>query len=194
MPTRMTFTMQTGIVRFSNLSRKQVDGERFIVVNITASYSDNVLTFKVKASGAHVSEVDGKTIYDFYPAMLPSGHVRYSGPQLAKIKDAADPTFTHRVRVVFPWQGNADKKDATPWILFAAKGDGKTTTGKHNEGDEVMVGFIDGNVERPYVMGALQTKVAYDQNLNVDFDTPGGHHMRLTDGTGGGLAKFVTSA
>ena len=174
----------------------EVDGERFIVVNITASYSDNVLTFKVKASGAHahVSEVDSKTIYDFYPAMLPSGHVRYSGPQLAKIKDAADPTFTHRVRVVFPWQGNADKKDATPWILFAAKGDGKTTTGKHNEGDEVMVGFIDGNVERPYVMGALQTKVAYDQNLNVDFDTPGGHHMRLTDGTGGGLAKFVTSA
>ena len=175
----------------------EVDGERFIVVNITASYSDNVLTFKVKASGAHVSEVNGKTIYDFYPAMLPSGHVRYSGPQLAIIKDADDPTFSHRVRVVFPWQGEADKvdkKDATPWITFATKGDGKTTTGKHNAGDEVMVGFVDGNVERPYVMGALQTKVAYDQNLNVDFDTPGGHHMRLTDGTGGGLAKFVTSA
>ena len=175
----------------------EVDGERFIVVNITASYSDNVLTFKVKASGAHVSEVDGNTIYDFYPAMLPSGHVRYSGPQLAIIKDADDPTFSHRVRVVFPWQGEADKvdkKDATPWITFATKGDGKTTTGKHNAGDEVMVGFVDGNVERPYVMGALQTKVAYDQNLNVDFDTPGGHHMRLTDGTGGGLAKFVTSA
>ena len=175
----------------------EVDGERFIVVNITASYSDNVLTFKVKASGAHVSEVDGTTIYDFYPAMLPSGHVRYSGPQLAIIKDADDPTFTHRVRVVFPWQGkadNVDKKDATPWITFATKGDGKTTTGKHNAGDEVMVGFVDGNVERPYVMGALQTKVAYDQNLNVDFDTPGGHHMRLTDGTGAGLAKFVTSA
>ena len=175
----------------------EVDGERFIVVNITASYSDNVLTFKVKASGAHVSEVNGNTIYDFYPAMLPSGHVRYSGPQLAIIKDADDPTFSHRVRVVFPWQGEADKvdkKDATPWITFATKGDGKTTTGKHNAGDEVMVGFVDGNVERPYVMGALQTKVAYDQNLNVDFDTPGGHHMRLTDGTGAGLAKFVTSA
>ena len=175
----------------------EVDGERFIVVNITASYSDNVLTFKVKASGAHVSEVGGKKIYDFYPAIIPSGHVRYSGPQLAIIKDADDPTFSHRVRVVFPWQGEADKadkKDATPWITFATKGDGKTTTGKHNAGDEVMVGFVDGNVERPYVMGALQTKVAYDQNLNVDFDTPGGHHMRLTDGTGAGLAKFVTSA
>ena len=125
----------------------EVDGERFIVVNITASYSDNVLTFKVKASGAHVSEVNGNTIYDFYPAMLPSGHVRYSGPQLAIIKDADDPTFSHRVRVVFPWQGEADKvdkKDSTPWITFATKGDGKTTTGKHNAGDEVMVGFVDG--------------------------------------------------
>jgi hypothetical protein len=175
----------------------EVDGERFIVVNISATYKDNKLTFQAKAIGAHVSEVGGKKIYQYYPAMIPSGHVRYSGPQLAKIKDAADPTFSHRVRVVFPWQGeadNVDKKDATPWITFATKGDGKTTTGKHNAGDEVMVGFVDGNVERPYVMGALQTKVAYDQNLNVDFDTPGGHHMRLTDGTGAGLAKFVTSA
>ena len=175
----------------------EVDGERFIVVNISATYKDNKLTFQAKAIGAHVSVVGEKKIYDFYPAIIPSGHVRYSGPQLAIIKDADDPTFTHRVRVVFPWQGEADnvnKKDATPWITFATKGDGKTTTGKHNAGDEVMVGFVDGNVERPYVMGALQTKVAYDQNLNVDFDTPGGHHMRLTDGTGGGLAKFVTSA
>jgi hypothetical protein len=175
----------------------EVDGERFIVVNISATYKDNKLTFQAKAIGAHVSEVGGKKIYQYYPAMIPSGHVRYSGPQLAIIKDADDPTFSHRVRVVFPWQGEADKadkKDATPWITFATKGDGKTTTGKHNAGDEVMVGFVDGNVERPYVMGALQTKVAYDQNLNVDFDTPGGHHMRLTDGTGAGLAKFVTSA
>ena len=176
----------------------KVNGELFIVVDISAAYKNNQLTFQVKASGAHQYEdKEKKTHYDFYPAIIPSGHVRYSGPQLAIIKDADDPTFTHRVRVVFPWQGEADKtdkKDATPWITFATKGDGKTTTGKHNAGDEVMVGFVDGNVERPYVMGALQTKVAYDQNLNVDFDTPGGHHMRLTDGTGAGLAKFVTSA
>ena len=57
-----------------------------------------------------------------------------------------------------------------------------------------MVGFIDGNVERPYVMGAMQTKVPGNPNINVDFNTPGGHFMRLTDGTGLGLIKFVTSA
>ena len=172
----------------------QVNGERFIVVDISAAYEGNHLTFKVQGSGAYQYKKDNKTYYDFYPAVIPSGHVRYSGPQMAKIKDASDPTFKNRVRVVFPWQDNADVKDATPWVPFAAKGDGKTSTGKHNKNDEVLVGFIDGNIERPYVIGATQTEVPDDLTINVDFDTPGGHHMRLTDGLGGGMANFVASA
>ena len=172
----------------------QVNGERFIVVDISAAYKGNQLTFKVQGSGAYQYKKDNKTYYDFYPAVIASGHVRYSGPQMAKIKDASDPTFKNRVRVVFPWQDNADVKDATPWVPFAAKGDGKTSTGKHNKDDEVLVGFIDGNIERPYVIGATQTKVPDDPTINVDFDTPGGHHMRLTDGLGGGMANFVASA
>ena len=174
-----------------------VNGERFIVVGISVSGNNNDLKVQVTASGVHQYKKDKKDFYDFYPAMIPSGHVRYSGPQMATIKDASDPSFRNRVRVAFPWQGDidkVDKKDATPWIVFATKGDGKPTTGKHNEKDDVMVGFIDGNVERPYVMGAIQSKVPGNPNINVDFNTPGGHFMRLTDGTGLGLIKFVTSA
>ena len=174
-----------------------VNGEQFIVVGISVSGNNNDLKVQVTASGAHQYKKDKKDFYDFYPAMIPSGHVRYSGPQMATIKDASDPSFRNRVRVAFPWQGDidkVDKKDATPWIVFATKGDGKPTTGKHNEKDDVMVGFIDGNVERPYVMGAMQTKVPGNPYINVDFNTPGGHFMRLTDGTGLGLIKFVTSA
>ena len=154
--------------------------ERFIVINISAKYIDSKLTFVVKASGAHESASNGKTVYDFYPPMLPSGHVRYSGPQTATIKDTGDPASKNRVRLVFPWQGNAD--DATPWVP-----DGEMTTCKHNKGDEVVVGFIDGNIERPYVIAAKQTKAT------VDLNTPGGHSMSLTDGSGG-MAKFVTQA
>ena len=154
--------------------------ERFIVINISAKYVDNKLTFMVKASGAHESDSNGNTVYDFYPPMLPSGHVRYSGPQTATIKDTGDPASKNRVRLVFPWQGNAD--DATPWVP-----DGEMTTCKHNKGDEVVVGFIDGNIERPYVIAAKQTKAT------VDLNTPGGHSMSLTDGSGG-MAKFVTQA
>ena len=154
--------------------------ERFIVINISAKYIDSKLTFVVKASGAHESASNGTTVYNFYPPMLPSGHVRYSGPQTATIKDTGDPASKNRVRLVFPWQGNAD--DATPWVP-----DGEMTTCKHNKGDEVVVGFIDGNIERPYVIAAKQTKAT------VDLNTPGGHSMSLTDGSGG-MAKFVTQA
>ena len=141
--------------------------ERFIVINISAKYIDSKLTFVVKASGAHESASNGTTVYDFYPPMLPSGHVRYSGPQTATIKDTGDPASKNRVRLVFPWQGNAD--DATPWVP-----DGEMTTCKHNKGDEVVVGFIDGNIERPYVIAAKQTKAT------VDLNTPGGH-QHVTD-------------
>ena len=159
---------------------KDDNKERFIVINISAKYIDSKLTFMVKASGAHESASNGTTVYDFYPPMLPSGHVRYSGPQVATIKDTGDPASKNRVRLVFPWQDKAD--DATPWVP-----DGEMTTCKHNKGDEVVVGFIDGNIERPYVIAAKQTKAT------VDLNTPGGHSMSLTDGSGG-MAKFVTQA
>ena len=154
--------------------------ERFIVINISAKYIDSKLTFMVKASGAHESDSNGKTVYDFYPPMLPSGHVRYSGPQTATIKDTGDPASKNRVRLVFPWHGKAD--DATPWVP-----DGEMTTCNHKKDDEVLVGFVDGNIERPYVIAAKQTKAT------VDLNTPGGHSMSLTDGSGG-MAKFVTQA
>ena len=175
----------------------KVNGERFIVMDISAVYKDKRLTFQVKGIGAHEykgGEKGEKTFYDYYPAMIPSGHVRYSGPQMATIKDTSDPASNHRVRVVFPWQGNAGVKDATPWLPFAAKGEGKITTGKHNKDDQVIVGFIDGNLERPYVLGAVQTEAPSDKTVNVDLDTPGGHHMRLSDGSGAGLLKFISSA
>ena len=171
----------------------EVHGERFIVVNISATYNNQTLNFQVKASWEH-QYADGKKRYDFYPAVIPSGHVRYSGPQIATIKDTDDPDFKHRVRVLFSWQKDADVKDATPWVTFASKGEGRISTGKHNKDDEVIVGFINGNIERPYVLGGTQTKAPGDPTVNVDLDTPGSHYLRLTDGTGLGIAKFISGA
>ena len=44
----------------------------------------------------------------FYPATLPTGHVRLSGPQVATIVDIDDPLKANRVRVVYDWQCDAD--------------------------------------------------------------------------------------
>jgi prepilin-type processing-associated H-X9-DG protein len=95
----------------------------------------------------------------------------------------------NRVRVSFPWQG----EDSTPWIPFAAKGDGKPSTGRHNKGTNVMVGFVDGNVERPYVMGAIQDTAPYDGTVDIDLTTPNEHYMRLTDATNKGVHKMALS-
>jgi hypothetical protein len=176
----------------------KADGDRFIVFNISAVFDNSSLTFEVKGIGANqYTDSNKNTVYEFYPAVIPSGHVRYSGPQIATIKDADDPTLFHRVRLVFPWQGDASsvsESDASPWVPFAGKNDGKATTSRHYSGDEVFVGFIDGNIERPYVIGARQKNKPDDVTIDVNIDTPGGHHMRMSDGEGAGLAKFMASA
>ena len=143
----------------------------------------------------------------FYPTMLPSGHVRYSGPQKGVIMDEDDPTLKHRVRVLFDWQVTKETKegktvwnantgaDYSPWIVFAARGDGNSSTGRHVDQTEVLLGFVGGNIERPYVIGTIQNKVAYDPTVDVDLDTDKGHFLRLTDGSrSGGLSSFLFGA
>lgn len=168
----------------------EIIGEKFIVVGVNARHVvaevDGEKVTKLVFQVTAISQAaDGK----FYPAMLKTGHVRYSGPQTAKIVNADDPTLVNRVRVSFPWQG----EDSTPWIPFAAKGDGKPSTGRHNKGTNVMVGFVDGNVERPYVMGAIQDTAPYDGTVDIDLTTPNEHYMRLTDATNKGVHKMALS-
>jgi len=181
-----------------------VDKEKFIVVGITGKPTeqyiedDGEITTHYSFVVTAIARKDSSSI--FYPTMLPSGHVRYSGPQKGIIWDEADPTLNHRVRVLFDWQLNENKpKDdatvASPWLIFAAKGDGKPSTGRHVNGTKVLVGFIGGNIERPYVLGAIQEKGGYDSTIDVDLETDKGHHFRLTDGSrGGGLSSFLFGA
>ena len=181
-----------------------VDKEKFIVVGITGKPTeqyiedDGEITTHYSFVVTAIARKDSSSI--FYPTMLPSGHVRYSGPQKGIIWDEADPTLNHRVRVLFDWQLNENKpKDdatvASPWLIFAAKGDGKPSTGRHVNGTKVLVGFIGGNIERPYVLGAIQEKGGYDSTIDVDIDTDQGHYLRLTDGSrGAGLSSFLFGA
>lgn len=198
-----------------------VEGEQFIVVGITAKTSVTretdkdtkklTITTQQRFVVTAVGRKDEKSI--FYPTMLPSGHVKYSGPQKGLIWDEDDPTLNHRVRVLFDWQWTEvkekdengkvikvtiepiDNATPSPWLIFAAKGDGKPSTGRHVDKTKVLVGFIDGNIERPYVMGAIQEKGPYDSTIDVDIDTDQGHHLRLTDGSrGAGLSSFLFGA
>lgn len=135
----------------------------------------------------------------FFPTVIPSGHVRLADPQMATVTDAGDPNGAGRVRVMFDWQDvNKDKSDkitddtvkaSSPWIQFAANaGGGKGLMGAHYPGDKVFVNFIDGNVERPYVMGAISKGAGAD----IHCTTPGGHQLKIKDDAAGVMA-FVTN-
>lgn len=194
-----------------------IDGEQLIVVGITVrpvkepvikENGDIEDVIQIKFTVTALGRKDGKGLH--YPTMLPSGHVRYSGPQKGIIWDEDDPTLKHRVRVLFDWQIKEEENEKTkklkkkekdadtkpsPWLVFAAKGDGNPSTGRHVNGTEVLVGFVGGNIERPYVMGAIQNKAGYDTTIDVDIDTDQGHYLRMSDGSrGAGLSSFLFGA
>ncbi len=131
----------------------------------------------------------------FYPTVHPLGHIRTSGPQLAKVTDASkdDPKRQGRVRVKFPWQS-----DKTPWLEYARPGGnkGSGTYNRHYVDEEVIVAFANDNLERPYVIGALstgkQTAPASTYTNDIVHTTPGGHAIKMTDGSGSGFTKFLT--
>lgn len=91
--------------------------------------------------------------------MLPPYHKCYEsapvGPQTAVVADSNDPRFLNRVRLRYPWQSDSDP--ASPWVRvqtpFATENGGFSFL--PHVGDEVMVNYIDGNPDRPYVSGFL---------------------------------------
>ena len=123
--------------------------------------------------------------YRAFPPVVEGDVFRYSGPQTAFVVDAADPKHQGRVRIRYPWQTNAEvipfeefettnqeakdiikkykeekTKAASPWIRMAVPSSSKSG-GIYFEaepGDEVLVNFDNGNVERPYVVGSLYSK------------------------------------
>ena len=144
---------------------------------------------------------DGKVVESVnpcFPTVIPSGHVRLAEPQMATVTDAKDPNGSGRVRVMFGWQdvikeddkiSDATKAASSPWLQFTANAGGKDgIMGKHYEGDTVFVGFIDGNVERPYVIGALSKGPGAD----IHCKPPGGHTFKIEDNSAG-ISAFLTS-
>lgn len=169
-----------------------VDDEEFIVTDISS---------KKNAEGNQVFRVEGigKVADKFYPAMQPSGHVRYSGPQKATVKEASsdDPCDLNRVRVAYPWQVDSETGntigDLSPRIRIASSDGGANMASRFYVGDSVLIGYVDGNIERPYVLGSVPNMGTIMNNVH-SMTTPGGHALNLTDGSGQGFDKFMTTA
>jgi len=77
-----------------------------------------------------------------------------SEPQIATVTDNEDPEKMGRVRVRFIWQLPGDQ---SPWIRIAIPyaGEDRGFYLVPEIGDEVLVGFEGGDVERPFVIGSF---------------------------------------
>lgn len=94
------------------------------------------------------------------------------GAMIAVVTNNADPLAMGRLRLRFKWQ-HADGAES-PWIRMStpySSGNGAGLFFTPNVGDEVLVDFYNGNIERPIVAGVLR-------NNQTDRDYTAGWNKR----------------
>jgi uncharacterized protein involved in type VI secretion and phage assembly len=110
--------------------------------------------------------------------------------QRAVVMDNKDPEKLGRVRVQFLWQEEQDEEMMTPWIRIAQPhgGDNKGFYFIPEIKEEVMVGFENGNAEKPYVIGTLYQGEQHpgenwytDENEVKAIRTKNGHTIEIHD-------------
>jgi type VI secretion system secreted protein VgrG len=120
---------------------------------------------------------------------------------LAEVFDNADPLGQGRVRVKFKWL--CETNDPTEWLRVITPDAGSSSKVTKNrgfvfipeKGDQVVVGFEDGNIARPIVMGSVfHGKNGIGGSSNNDqksLTTKSGHTISMDD-SGGILVKDKT--
>ena len=174
------------------------NGQEHLLVSAVPVYStsDTVSSPQTSLSGW-----DGWTSTVPLPPALPDVVIRDARPQVAFVAETLDPGTLGRIRVRYPWQD--EDGDPSPWIRVTLPL--ATTGGSVNftpsVGDEVMVGYVHGNIEHPYGMGYLTAPFVNERWKNaIPLDQYGGlhgikvktgHHLTFTDGAN--AASFVAS-
>ena len=190
-----------------------VDGVDYVVTyvegsyNIVEEYSEKktkehllvsavpVLTLSSSSKTTTSTDVIGQEAWTTtlpFPPALPDVIIRDARPQVAFVVDTLDPQNLGRIRVRYPWQD--EKGDPSPWIrvtlpLATAGGAVNFTP---SVGDEVMVGYEHGNIDRPYAMGYLTAPFVNERWKNAlpldqyggihGIRTKTGHHLIFEDG------------
>lgn len=175
-------------------------GDRFTIDSDTTKIdSDTTKYVSIQIEG-HVST--GNETWNLtgipdedYPITSSKGWVRKSEPQTAFVVSTDDPLRMGRIRIKYLWQTNAqtetdgeyDMTDASPWIRMSTPMASKESGFFFlpTPGDEVLISYENGNVERPYMTGALhnQRRKPYDGDTNQTITSHSGHQIAFTDGS-----------
>lgn len=148
--------------------------------------------------------VDDKGLYSNTFCGIPSGTptmpwgdavMPVAYPEMARVVNNDDPKNQGRVKVQFMWQ-EVDGGESY-WMRVQSPDAGKSDKVAQNRGfvfipepgDLVMVGFEQGNPDRPYVTGSLfykaNSKGAVTDNTVKSIQTRSGHTLEFNDDEGG---------
>ena len=200
----------------------KIGDEEFIVVELSSQNKKVVKTqydstTKQNVEESYISQAFHVTALAknegiFYPMMIPAGHIRTCGPQVAVVVDVEDPNKKNRVRLKYPWQltsfnksyealtasdlKNNDVSDATPWLLYAASS-GPAEAGVHGRhylAEKVLVNYANNNVERPFVVGAVSTNTPRPlKTSSAVIQAPNGEYIKVHEGSDKGATAFMAS-
>lgn len=136
----------------------------YIVTRVSGTFKPNDENKLIISNNAEIVPVrtistsDGNSKTIIAPPHYNIPRIRNSETQEAVVMDTKDILLLGRVRVKFLWQND---KVLSPWIRVASPYSGGKSGGMimtPEIGDHLMVNFIDGNVECPYVGGYVPTQ------------------------------------
>lgn len=129
-------------------------GKKYVIIKVSAEYSFKPASDTVSIDVIEVADTE-KPVCPPYDKC--SEHEKAT-PQVAVVSSHADPRYLNRVRIKYPWQPESDF--ASPWVRTStpmASPNGGACSFLMKAGSEVMVDYIDGNIDRPYIVGSLFT-------------------------------------
>lgn len=169
-------TIQLGTtleIKFGNKSEKYIVTQISHFSNGHQDYSNQFLAFPAAIEVPHYTN----------PSWFPKADT-----QTAKIIDNEDSDGMDRVKVHFPWQQDNDN---SPWIRIQNPhaGNGKGFRFVPEKDEEVMIGFENGNAEKPYVIGAVfngsgKSGSGTSSNHLKSISTKSGNSLVLNDENG----------
>lgn len=123
-----------------------------------------------------------------------------AGVRVGIVRDNEDPENLGRVKLEFPWR---DADDESYWARIATEmtGDGYGTYFLPEVEDEVLVGFENGDIHSPIVIGSLWSGNRKPPEDNADgnndvrkIETRSGHVVEFDDNDQEGAVRIETAA
>lgn len=122
-----------------------------------------------------------------------------TGVYVAVVRDNEDPEALGRVRLEYPWR-ETDAESAWARIAVPMAGGERGTYFLPETGDEVLVAFEDGDIDHPYVVGALWNRRDPPPADNRDGENDvrrvasrNGHRLTFDDADDGGSVVIETA-